>query len=235
MYATKIVHKNYVDPATCGYITIGDNYQSAPENPFRQAKKGEKAPTPFQIKMRPQNAENGNFSKLECPPGDYHEAIIYRDAQPLDARKRGFGSKDAKRRDEFANAIRTEQYRSTISKESLTLARSSGQLQATLSRIMDERAQTSPVRSAGTNSFYASSVPQYDIGRARVTPFDPKSMKDTFYKFDQARDKRFGDHRPASSDFGSTAWEISYGPPGHGGKSETKKFWDKSHLMTSTI
>ena len=33
------------------YITIGDPFQDHKANPFRQPKKGEKAPTPFQIKV----------------------------------------------------------------------------------------------------------------------------------------------------------------------------------------
>lgn len=38
--------------ANNAYITVGDPYQNPQENPFRQPKKGEKAPTPFQVKVR---------------------------------------------------------------------------------------------------------------------------------------------------------------------------------------
>jgi hypothetical protein len=89
---------------------------------------------------------------------------------------------------------------------------------------------------SGTADFsYDSHVPQFDIGRSRVTPFDPRSIKDTFYKFNGSRDKRLGGCRPSSQDVGSSAWDITYKPPSHGGKSETKNFFDKSHLNVGTI
>jgi hypothetical protein len=41
-------------------------------------------------------------------------------------------------------------------------------------------------------------VPRYDIGRTRETPFDPRSKKDAYYKFDGTQEKRLGCHRPIS-------------------------------------
>jgi len=239
MYSTKIINKNVVDGNA--YITINDPYKDEVPNPFRNTKRGkdEKPPVPFQIKMIPQNAENGHFSKLQYGGGGYLEATRYITAQPLDARKKGFGSHDAKRRDEFANANRTEQYRATISKESLITSKASGNLQATLTKLLEERAKTTQSFGgagesgglSGSSTFsYSSAVPQYDIGRSRVTPFDPRSIKDTYYKFSGDREKRFGDYRPSSVDFGDGAWGVTYKPPSHGGRSETKNFLDKSHL-----
>jgi len=43
---------------------------------------------------------------------------------------------------------------------------------------------------SSTTSLYTEKVPQYDIGRNRITPFDPKGTKDRFYKFDDERPKR---------------------------------------------
>lgn len=275
MYSTKLLNKNLVDGNA--YITVNDLYKDRVVNPFRAPKKGDKVPTPFQVKvsdfhpqrcnthfasyfqsvfilcrrsnnfqflvfysvwyfqMLPVNAENGNFSKLQYAAGGYQEANKYTTTQPLDARKKGFGSHDAKRRDEFANAIRTEQYRSTIAKESVVTAKGSEKLQETLSKIMSERAQTTGSMSLSSSSSsgfnYSSSVPQYDIGRTRVTPFDPKSIKDTYYKF-SGGERRLGDYRPTSSEFGDGAWDIQYKPPQFGGRSETKNFLDKSHLNT---
>lgn len=108
---------------------------------------------------------------------------------------KGFGSHDAKRRDEFANAIRTEQFRATIAKESQAMSRNSENLQESLTKLMEDRANrtltqtTSQGSLQGTGTLsgradfsYSSQVPQYDIGRSRVTPFDPKSIKDTYYR-----------------------------------------------------
>lgn len=164
--------------------------------------------------------------------GGYLETIKYIQTQPLDSRKKGFGTKDAKRRDEFANAVRTEQYRATIIKENEIVQKGSVKLQDTLTKLLAERASTAP---AETSRYAVGEVPRYDIGRARVTPFDPKSIKDTHYKFDHTADKKFGDTRPASCDVGDGAWSFSYKPPSFGGRSETKNFFDKSHMVSSNL
>lgn len=77
--------------------------------------------------MIPPNEENGNFSKIKYMPDGYKEVNKYITTQPLDKRKRGFGTKDAHRRDEFANAIRTEQYRESINKEKRMMAQHAGE------------------------------------------------------------------------------------------------------------
>ena len=82
-------------------------------------------------------------------------------------------------------------------------------------------------------TIYEIPVAQFDIGRNRVTEFDPKSTKDTFYKFKQNQDKRYGLYKPVSVDVGDSAWTTHYKPPSHGGKSEVKNFYDKSHLSVS--
>jgi hypothetical protein len=198
--------------------------------------------------MVPQNAENGHFGKLHYAGGGYLEATRYINAQPLDARKKGFGSHDAKRRDEFSNANRTEQFRATIAKESQATAKSSEQLQKTLAVLMEQRAHQAELNGSGNQSpnstgtstisgtadfSYSSLVPQYDIGRARVTPFDPKSIKDTYYRFSTDRAKRTGDHKSTSNDYGDGSWQDNYTPPTFGGRSETKNFLDNSHLTTT--
>ena len=195
--------------------------------------------------MLPVNAENGHFSKLQYAGGGYLEATRYLPGQPLDSRKKGFGSHDAKRRDEFANANRTEQYRATIAKESIITEKASAKLQSTLTQLLEERAKTTSAGGlgpesgsglSGTSTFsYSSAVPQYDIGRSRVTPFDPRSIKDTYYKFSTDRPRRLGDYRPTSVDLGDGAWGVTYKPPTFGGRSETKNFLDKSHLTVSGL
>ena len=172
------------------------------------------------------------FAKPTYAAGGFQESIKYITTQPLDSRKNGFGTKDAKRRDEFSNAVRTEQSRSTIKKENEVMQKGSAKLQDTLHKLLEERSKTATFTST---SPYTESVPQYDIGRTRVTPFDPKSLKDTFYKFDGSRDKRFGDSRPASVDVGDGAANFEYKPPAFGGRSETKYFFDKSHLVSSSM
>lgn len=222
------------------YTTVGDPFKDANPNPFRQPKKGEKAPTPFQIKMIPQNSENGHFAKITYVPEGYKETNKYITTQPLDGRKRGFGSKDAHRRDEFSNNIRTEQYREGIRKENELMAKNKDKINERLTGLIakrtmyeqEQQARTNSYRPSTTGSFsYNDRCAQFDIGRSRITQFDPKSIKDTYYKFDNDRPKRFGlGSKPVSYDLGESAWDVNYKPPSFGGKSEVKNFFDKSHL-----
>lgn len=163
------------------YITVNDPYQDVNENPFRndnKVKKGEKGPLPFHI---PKHSETGLFTKLEYKGGDVQEVISYVKTQPLAERKKGFGTKDAKRRDEFANSMRTEQHRATIRRE-----------QELLKKHLETFAHDHPESnnknglsisptdksSPETDDDYAF---QFDIGRTRVTEFDPKQKKDTYF------------------------------------------------------
>lgn len=233
MYSTKLVNKNLVD--NNAYISIGDPYKDQQQNVFRQPKKGEAPPKPMVMVQKPQNQENGNFSKVEYNAGNYREGNLYIESQPLDARKKGFGSRDAHRRDEFSNSVRTEQYRAQLIKEMQVSEKDAPRLLEELNKLKTERLMTADSvltkrRGCPLNETYSSFVPQYDIGRTRVTPFDPKSIKDTYYKFDTNLDKRYGPMVPTSNTIGDSAWDLQYKPPKYGGKSEVRNFFDKSHL-----
>jgi hypothetical protein len=177
-----------------------------------------------------QNAENGNFSKLSYVAEGYFETNKYITTQPLDKRKLGFGTKDAHRRDEFSNDIRTEQYRETLRKEKLLTAETPEAVKEKLTKMLATRAAYDTTLGF-ENSSRKEKIYQFDIGRSRATAFDPKSIKDTYYKFDTEKGRHFGDTvKPISSDIGDDAWNIHYKPPSFGGKSEVKNFYDKSHL-----
>lgn len=184
--------------------------------------------------MLPQNAENGNFSKITYVAEGFAESNKYITTQPLDSRKRGFGTRDAHRRDEFCNDIRTEQYRETLRKEKLLTGEGPEVVKEKLTKLLAERAQrdlTMGSSASKSSTFRDEKVHQYDIGRTRTTPFDPKSTKDTFYKFDNVNGRFVGETcRPVSYDVGDSAWSVTYKPPTFGGKSEVKNFYDKSHL-----
>jgi len=227
------------------YLHKGDTYHDPVPNPFRQGAKpakgkekseADKPPAPFMTALVARNAENGNFGKLtyvaprakltKLEPGereDLPDIIKYITVEPLEKRKNGFGTHDASRRDEFSNNIRTEQYRETLYKEKRLNAENSEQLQERLNKLLEERAKfgaTSPASSTeGESTFsYSQRVRQYDIGRNRITAFDPRSTKDAYYKFEHDRPKRFGElPKPISCDIGDVAWDITYKPPSHGG------------------
>ncbi len=199
-------------------------------NPFRAGKKGEKI-VPIKTAMVAHNADgNGNFVKLTYMASGYLEATRYLQSQPLASRKLGFGSKDAFKTDEFSNAIRTSQYREGIIKE-IELAKNSGSFERTQQMLAEyaEKSRLNPTPE-WKGKDYSEQISQFDIGRSRVTPFDAKSSKDTYYKFDNEHGKRLGMYRPVSVDVGNNAWGHKYRPPANGGKSEVQKFFDKSHL-----
>jgi len=263
MYTTKLVHKNVV--ADNAYLHKGDTFHDFQINPFRQDEKktgkgtdkeGEsKAPNPFMTALVAHNAENGNFAKVKyvtpfakkttLEPGereDMPDTIKYITTQPLADRKKGFGTRDANRRDEFCNDIRAQQYRENLYKEKKLSGENSDVLKERLTRLLAERAKyDSTLGNTNSNSdpmsqsMYNERVHQYDIGRSRITPFDPKSTKDSYYKFGNTAEKRFGEiPKPISYDIGESAWSCHYKPPSHGGKSEVKNFYDKSHMNVTT-
>lgn len=179
--------------------------------------------------------------KTTLEPGereDLPDTIKYITTQPLDQRKKGFGTKDANKRDEFCNDIRTEQYRETLRKEKSLNAESSEVLQMKLTKMLDERnTLRESLRKSGAlddmslTSKYSQKVHTYDIGRTRVTEFDPRSTKDQYYHFDGTHGRFVGEGpKPVSYDIGDNAWSVHYRPPQYGGRSEVKNFYDKSHL-----
>jgi hypothetical protein len=115
------------------------------------------------------------------------------------------------------------------------------ELQAKLDKLLADRATLSQsMQSSGSSdsmrkTFRDDHVHQFDIGRNRVTDFNPRETKDHFYRFDHDHGKEFGTTgKPASYDFGQSAWNVTYKPPQYGGKSEVKNFYDKSHLNVGT-
>ena len=87
------------------------------------------------------------------------------------------------------------------------MAESGEKLKNDLTILLAERAKGDTLNASSTlgsltGSFsYDDSVPQYDIGRSRVTEFNPKATKDTYYRFDDDRSKRFGTtNKPVSYD-----------------------------------
>lgn len=103
--------------------------------------------------MIPINAENGHFSKVVYVPEGYKETNKYITTQPLEGRKRGFGTKDAHRRDEFSNNIRTEQYREGIRKETVLMNQNRDQMEARLTQLLATKAmQTADFSQSGISN-----------------------------------------------------------------------------------
>jgi hypothetical protein len=71
---------------------------------------------------QPAAAQEGLFGKLEYKSHVFDDSLGYLKTTPLDARKRGFGSRLPNVRDEFTKHIRTEQYRETVKVSAAWLA-----------------------------------------------------------------------------------------------------------------
>lgn len=226
MYSTKLLNSQLV-PGNA-YITVGDPYQTPNQNPFRNApklKKDEKPSDPFRTTRFPKNAENGMFTKLEYKGGDVEETITYLKTQPIESRKNGFGSHDAKRKDEFSSSVRTEQFRGTIKKEN---------------QILKHKFEEDFLKYADTINNESSQsedhrIYQFDVVN-RDTDFDPKQKRDTFYKtgaksgsFSRPESSSLG-FRPMSAEWGKGVDKCDYHPPEHGGHTATSCFYDKSHI-----
>lgn len=225
MYSTKMLNTRMVDGNK--YITLGDPYKDPLANQFRQGKKGEVI-KPFITKGHPVNSENGHFAKLTYAPSAYKEGNMYITTQPLEKRLKGFGSKDAHRRDEFASEIRCSQYREGIKKE-LELSRKN--INPDIIALAEPESTGEFTRTRGFSK--TGTVHEYDIGRTQVTTFDPRSTKDQYYKMAHDREKNWGTMRPVSKDIGDMANDIEYKPPKHGGGKSN--FYDSSHLKVHGV
>ncbi len=118
------------------------------------------------------------FGKIEFKPTGYAEVNHYHVKDDSRYEKRGFGSKDPFRRDEFANGKRTEQYRESIRKEKYMLSKHANKIDEKVNELLAERERimAESTRTLRTQSATAARAPQtqFDIGRSCVTDFNPK-------------------------------------------------------------
>lgn len=211
MYSSKTVNKNIIKES---YITIGDVYTGKPR-PQPDRFKGKQLQT-----KPPLNTSGGvgYFSKKTYEnPGPILDTTNYKKTQPLDNRKKAFGSNDASRRDEFTNTISTEQYREALRREAKDEKIDSiGALEAELAVT---------TRKASKHLF--------DVGRKQVTEFNPKSHRDTYYSIKADRQRDAGPYNLSSANIGDGTNEPgAVEKPVYGHVRKTKEFFDKSHLST---
>jgi hypothetical protein len=229
MYSIKRMHPKLLivpDGEPQPFLTVGEPYQDKSELPERWKGK----------RMVCGGAYQDTFSKLEYPQHEPYTPL-YIEAEPIDARKAGFGSKDASKRDEFTNYIRTEQYREVVRKEQASLEKSQrrGQQQQQ-SHDDDDKGTTQDL----TNSAFRNRDKTflYDIGRSRTTPFDPKRRRDCYYHPSApVKDgkPRSGPYRLSSEEIGSGMWQVKSMPAAcFAPASCNKAFMDNSHLKTGT-
>jgi len=235
IYSTKFIHKN-IETEKGRYITIGDPYHDQREKlPARWREKQ------FSVPQIPMNAGEGYFGyggkSFIHNPEPYRTEVPYHKIEPPDKRKLGFGSHDASKRDEFTQAIRTEQYRETLHKEQDIINRSQAKTIETQKKAIEAwkaREKTSFPHGKKEIKFL------YDVGRNIHTESDPKNHRDQFYTMrdgmrgkSNETSKRMGNYRTASMEVGDGVWAVRCHKPEASMNHAHKTFYDKSHLMVT--
>lgn len=219
MYSTTRPHGKLLDvPAgeQQPFLTVGEPYQDKSELPERWKGK----------RLDCGRACQNTFTKFEYPDLEPYVAVpLYIEAEPLETRKAGFGSKDASKRDEFTSFIRTEQHREVIRKEQALLE---SQQQRLSNNGRDGKDTQNVVTQHKTFL--------YDVGRSRTTPFDHKLRRERYYQpsapAKEGGKPRSGEYRLSSEEIGRKTWQIKSTPPRFAPASCHKAFMDKSHLKT---
>jgi len=236
MYSTKTIHPHINPNYKLVYNTIGDPYKVTRDQlPERWKSKQ------FLIPKIPKNEHNGYFRKLKYHAEPYIElGEKYTKTQPLDQRKLGFGSHDAYKSSEFTSTKATDRYRSLVHKELIQSERSKDKIKEKM--LLDkwksrQRKWVPPKDLCGTELKFPKHL--YDYGKSNVTPYNPNSSRDSFYKAPihapitkgkGAELRRLGSHRPMSASIGEKAWEYNYVKPRYGNTHTISSFFDKGHL-----
>lgn len=227
LYTSKFIHKDL--HKDLGYCSIGDKYIDAAKRGTVNARfKGKQFTTRPVIDMHGKG-QVGYFMPHSYSPSKYADSGGYLQKEPLDKRKLGFGSHDAKRRDEFMNFIRTEQYRQQLKSEK------GANDKATV-------AAGKQLLAAGLATPEKKGFPEglmevqhlYDVGRNLHTDFDQKSSRDQFYNAVRSAKsgspRRLGGVMLSSMAVGDGIHKDNIQSPSNGHKHATQAFFDKSHL-----
>ncbi len=177
------------------------------------------------------------------PFGKLQEANNYRRVE----RKKGFGTSDAPKRDEFTSNMVTERYRTLLGTEQMHQRRSVikatevgkvdyrdrlGEHIAILEQkereLHDKLGRTPKLEAERARDAYRDELFQYDYGRKQSTSFNPKAGRDTYYNFDKEKGKRFGKAHQTSLEHGMYAREVV----GALNKVD-KKAWEFAHQATT--
>jgi len=133
-----------------------------------------------------------------------------------------FGSADVSKRGEFTATIRTEQYRETLKKEQRLIE---------VHRNHKDEEQVMHKYKAELEARPRKYL--YDIGRSKVTEFDPKSHRDKHFIIGRKDKRDVGHYRLSSREWGDGAESWKYTKPQFGPIAHVKNFFDKSHLDVS--
>jgi len=212
---------------TESYNSIGDTYA----DPHKQHPTNSRFSGKQMATAPPKNTSGGGgyFEKMTYAAEPYSTENRYMKSQPLDQRRKGFGSGDAFKCGEFTNVKGSSQLTEKINNEAKRAPKPEGV------DSLDELVQTTkPTRKVVKHL--------YDIGRNQCTEFDPRSSSDTYYnklqcksRIREVRDD--GPYQVSSQAVGAGTIDLDHSNcrPMFGHKKETKNFFDKSHLGESAL
>ena len=172
--------------STTSYISIGDPYAKKSQSDDRM--KGRQFISQYPKRGLGGAAEKACYFDRQFPSlfiGEkYVDRTMYLKTQPPDTRKNGFGSSDAKRRDEFSNDVEVNKWRERIKNEMEFVSRFASQ------HAGDEE-EAAPMEKRWTHGPEFS----FDVGKETaggVTPYQMKDERDTWYSKERLKEFRDG-------------------------------------------
>lgn len=162
-------------------------------------------------------------------------------SEPRDKRKLGFGSFDARRRDEFTLDIRARQWKEKLRGEQIYVKHALSNAEA-LDIPSDpleaekERQQQYIDTYKGQHGLFQTQVPfnLYDIGRKAYTPICNKCARETFYCPHRIGRGTHSFRRPGTAPTTYSSYgnfdAMPSAKPKHGKVDQRKHFFDNSHL-----
>jgi len=171
--------------STSSYISIGDQYGKKSQSDPRLLGKqfSHFFPTQGIAGARPNNSMFDREHKWLYGGEKYIDRTRYLQTQPPDQRKKGFGSNDAHRRDEFTLDIETEKWRERIGTEMMFAEKFAARAEAEMSQ--EEKDRLTALENQGKEPRWTHG-PKYlfDLGKEATggtTPYEMKDARDTWY------------------------------------------------------
>lgn len=170
--------------STSSYLTIGDPYVKKGTHDDREKGKQMSADFPKAgiAGARPTNSLFAREHMWLYGGEKYVDRTMYLKTQPPEGRKKGFGSSDAKRRDEFSNDIELAKWRERIGTEMEFAERFAEHQEGMLTD--EDRAEMERLSQPPERRWTHGPDHMFDLGKESkggTTPYEMKDARDTWY------------------------------------------------------
>jgi hypothetical protein len=224
------------------YLSKGDPYYR--KKPVNQRYKGKQ----FQTNPAKQGQVGAYFTEYKHANESYQDNKRYLQMEPREKRKLGFGSYDARRRDEFTLDVRARQWKEKLKGEKI-YAKAALEGSSSLPSLDfgdigygEDRERTYRAKYSNNPRMFQTQVPWnlYDIGReasdgSGVTPICNKCSRETFYCRHRVGNGALTARRPGTANTSNTNYgafdsALFTAKPKYGIINQRKHFYDNSHL-----